>query len=183
MTTTPSKSPDFKKMNLDHKESCIVNDSILEPYYTAKIPTLSKVKRSLPKVERVEKSKSLKKIAIKEFMPSKIWEDVERVYKLEFKLGKGTYGEVVGATCRFTRDNVAIKHVSLHFESEYEIIKLLREIMVNQGMLTCPRAQSSLYFPKLIDIIVPSNQEADDLKDIFLVFEKEPMDLKSYILA
>ena len=116
-------------------------------------------------------------------MPSKIWEDVQRLYKLGKKLGKGTYGEVVGAFCRFTRDNVAIKHVSLYYESEYEITKLLREIKVNQGMLTCPRGQNSSFFPKLIDIIVPSEQEADDLQDIFLVFEKEPMDLKSYILA
>ena len=104
-------------------------------------------------------------------MPSKIWEDVQRLYKLGKKLGKGTYGEVVGAFCRFTRDNVAIKHVSLYYESEYEITKLLREIKVNQGMLTCPRGQNSSFFPKLIDIIVPSEQEADDLQDIFLVFE------------
>ena len=65
-------------MNLDHKESCIINDSILEPYYSAKIPALSKVKKSLPRVEICKAVKN----PVEELTFSKIWDDVQRLYKL-----------------------------------------------------------------------------------------------------
>jgi serine/threonine protein kinase len=104
-------------------------------------------------------------------MPSIIWEDVIRLYKIGDKLGQGAYGEVIAGTCRFTRDSVAIKHVALKHESEYEITKLIREIMVNQGLLTCIVGQKSQLFPKIVDVIIPSEQEPDDMRDIFLVFE------------
>jgi hypothetical protein len=67
---------------------------------------------------------------------------------------------------------VAIKHIS-NFQNFDEV---LTEIMVLQGL----QQIRSQFFTKLIEIVVPQDQ--NQISEIFLVLEREQMDL-SYFLS
>ena len=59
-----------------------------------------------------------------------IWNEVTKFYKLKKLIGKGVYGTVVSGKCLSTGQNVAIKHVSNFNDCEYDLTKILREVMV-----------------------------------------------------
>ena len=65
---------------------------------------------------------------LKELNLPAVWTDVLPHYKLTRKIGSGTYGTVVGASCKVTGEKVAIKHIKDFSLYEYDCCKLIREI-------------------------------------------------------
>ena len=53
--------------------------------------------------------------------------------------------------------------------------------MVMQGLQKVPEGRKSNFFTKLLDIIVPKNQNSSNVTDIFLVLEQEKMDLDHFL--
>ena len=49
-------------------------------------------------------------------------------YKLDKLIGKGSFGEVMKAKCRLTKNIVAIKLISDGYKSNYDFKKVMREI-------------------------------------------------------
>ena len=55
-------------------------------------------------------------------------DSVIKKYELKSIIGKGSYGCVTKAKCKRTGREVALKVMQQQSQTEYEIIKLLREI-------------------------------------------------------
>ena len=49
-------------------------------------------------------------------------------YTLGKKLGAGTYGTVMGAKCKISGLEVAIKHISDFSKYDYDCCKIIREV-------------------------------------------------------
>jgi mitogen-activated protein kinase 1/3 len=84
-----------------------------------------------------------------------IWSEVLPYYNLDKKLGAGTYGTVVGATCKSSGQCVAIKHIKDFSLYDYDCCKLIREIQIMSGLEEVAKNKKSCFYPKLLDIIVP----------------------------
>ena len=97
-------------------------------------------------------------------------------------IGKGSYGCVSKAKCRFTGKLVALKVMKNQTKTEYEIIKLLREIQLlrklddtyqrivgDNGQQT---QSTNLFVPVLLDIICPIRRRAKGLES----YKSENMD-------
>jgi hypothetical protein len=59
-----------------------------------------------------------------------IWSVALKFFQIEKLLGFGSYGQVVLATCKFSRRQVAIKFIQGIFKNEYDCVKVLREISI-----------------------------------------------------
>ena len=73
-------------------------------------------------------------------------------------IGKGSYGCVSKAKCRITGQLVAIKIMENHTDTEYDTIKILREVLIMKKMNNICREISSKrcmgsFIPQLIDLI------------------------------
>jgi len=92
---------------------------------------------------------------------------IEKRYELIKIIGKGSYGCVTKAKCKETGKLVALKVMKNQTKTEYEIIKLLREIQLLRKMNEIyqkankkiypndPKSQENPFIPALIDIICP----------------------------
>jgi serine/threonine protein kinase len=49
-------------------------------------------------------------------------------YTIEKKIGSGTYGTVIGAKCKISKVQVAIKHIKDFSLYDYDCCKVIREI-------------------------------------------------------
>jgi serine/threonine protein kinase len=58
----------------------------------------------------------------------KVWVTLKDDYKLLGVLGEGSYGQVVKGMCRVSKQTVAIKFIKNICESEYDCVKVIREI-------------------------------------------------------
>lgn len=84
-----------------------------------------------------------------------VWTEVMPLYTIERRLGAGTYGTVVGAKCRQSGQQVAIKHIKDFSLYDYDCCKLIREIQIMSGLEEVSKNKKSCFFPQLLDIIVP----------------------------
>jgi mitogen-activated protein kinase 1/3 len=87
----------------------------------------------------------------------------------------------VGATCKITKQEVAIKHIKDFSLYDYDCCKLIREIQITIGLEEVSKNKKSCFFPQLLDIIVPADTNSSSLNDIFLVLEKEDSDLRQFM--
>ena len=83
-------------------------------------------------------------------------------------LGKGSYGTVSKAKCKATGRIVALKILENICKSEYDTIKLVREIQLMRRL----NRISTLFVTELIDIITPEyngvdSKKTDDTADSF----------------
>ena len=76
-----------------------------------------------------------------------IWTEVMPYYTLDRKLGAGTYGTVVGAKCKKTAQQVAIKHIKDFSLYDYDCCKLIREIQIMSGLEDVSKNKKSCFFP------------------------------------
>ena len=60
----------------------------------------------------------------------KVWDCMEKEYELENVIGNGSYGQVVHGRNRVTGQSVAIKLLKDVFSSEYDVMKVIREIQL-----------------------------------------------------
>lgn len=71
-------------------------------------------------------------------------------------IGKGSYGCVSKAKCKKTGKFVAIKVFEKHTSSQYDTIKLVREILINKKLNEIQRKlglnEENGFIPKLYDI-------------------------------
>ena len=58
------------------------------------------------------------------------WKIVKKNYSITKFLGEGSYGVVVKARCRNTKDNVAIKMVGVDFSDIMSCRNIIREITI-----------------------------------------------------
>ena len=51
-----------------------------------------------------------------------VWDTVKPYYSLKKKLGAGSYGEVVKAKCKMTKQEVAIKYITDFADDDYSTL-------------------------------------------------------------
>jgi serine/threonine protein kinase len=95
--------------------------------------------------------KQLKENNKSEFDP--IWEDMSKSNGFELKgvLGQGSFGTVMKAQCRESKNEYAIKLIEQPFKNEYSARQLLREIKILRKFT---EMESNIYTTKIYDIIV-----------------------------
>lgn len=86
---------------------------------------------------------------------------VLKKYELKSIIGKGSYGCVTKAKCKRTGREVALKVMQQQSQTEYEIIKLLREIQILRRLneityeLQRNEKNKTSFIPELFEIICP----------------------------
>jgi serine/threonine protein kinase len=85
-----------------------------------------------------------------------LWGTIRKDYKLVEQLGKGSYGEVLKAVHRETKQHVAIKLMKNIFSDSYQARKTLREIKILRKLSRIP---NNLYTTNLKDVILPNEKE------------------------
>jgi serine/threonine protein kinase len=96
---------------------------------------------------------------------------INHKYKILALIGKGSYGCVSKAKCLETGKTVALKVMQNNNSTEYEFIKLLREIKIMRGLndiLSDSFNDHNPFVPQLLDIICPSLTSSQKLSDINL---------------
>lgn len=83
-----------------------------------------------------------------------LWQHVRVKYKLIEEMGEGSYGQVLKAMNRETKQIVAIKFMKNTFSDSYQARKTLREIKILRKLSRIP---NNLFTTALIDIILPQN--------------------------
>jgi mitogen-activated protein kinase 1/3 len=96
---------------------------------------------------------------------------ISQKYKILQLIGKGSYGCVSKAKCLDTGKTVALKVMQNNNSTEYEFIKLLREIKIMRGLneiLSESFTDHNPFVPQLFDIICPSLTSSQKYSDINL---------------
>ena len=103
-------------------------------------------------------------------------------YKIVKILGEGSFGIVVEARKKRTKEKVAIKYISDYDSSEYGALKTVREIQILKKLTEIPE---NVYTVKILDLIEPTKEalEKSSLKGngIFIVMEHMEIDLREFL--
>ena len=89
---------------------------------------------------------------------------IESKYEIIEFIGRGSYGSVSKGKCKLSGKIVAIKIMENQTDSEYDSIKLVREIQLMRHLnKICKKIdnKANTFIPELIDIIcleLPANQ-------------------------
>ena len=112
---------------------------------------------------------------------SKHWKIVSGQYKLLNVLGEGTFGKVIQARHRVTKQDVAIKFINTKFEKQSECRNILREISILKQF---SQMNENIFVSKLYEVIVASEDRVSlkDAQGIFIVMEYVPNDIKKLLL-
>ena len=82
----------------------------------------------------------------------KLWKQVKTEYKLKSELGAGSYGQVMLAKHRHTKQKVAIKLIRDCFKDACMARKTYREVKILRKLSSIPK---NIFTTRLIDIILP----------------------------
>ena len=80
------------------------------------------------------------------------WQEVKKHYSFKEYLGVGSFGTVLKATHRETKQTVAIKCIENFSESSYLSRQVLREIILLRKL---SQIKENAFTTKLVDIILP----------------------------
>ena len=110
------------------------------------------------------------------------WDQLMKQYKFLEVLGKGTFGQVIKAKNRKTKQLVAIKFVKTNFNNLVSTRAILREV----SLLRQLSSSKNSYVTNLIDVIISSDEKVFSLakaNGLFIVIEYFESDLKKFIHA
>lgn len=95
---------------------------------------------------------------------------ISKKYKIVQVIGKGSYGCVSKAKSLETGETVALKVMQNKSSTEYEFIKLLREIKIMRGLneILSDSFTENPFVPQLLDIICPSLTSSSKLSEVNL---------------
>ena len=86
--------------------------------------------------------------------------EIKTKFELIKVIGRGSYGCVTKAKCKTTGRIVAIKIFQNHQDTEYDTVKLVREIMIikklNEFQSQLGLNEENGFIPTLYDVIYPS---------------------------
>ena len=120
-------------------------------------------------------------LRLKELNLSNTWAAVLQDYDLIQHLGQGSFGQVVEGQCKISKRTVAIKLISNFSYYEYDCVKVIREIQIMRGIHQTAKNGICCFVPELLDLIIPSDEDEDNLKNIFIVMEHEQSDLRQLL--
>lgn len=87
-----------------------------------------------------------------------LWKNLKGEYKLLEEMGQGSYGFVVKAMHKQTKQIVGIKLMKNIFGDVYQARKTLREIKILRKLSRIP---NNLFTTSLLDIILPAEFEQE----------------------
>lgn len=108
---------------------------------------------------------------------SKVWDYIEKEYELESVIGKGSYGQVVQGRNRHNGQIVAIKLIKDVFSSEYDIMKVIREIQLLRHFREMDK--ECKFVSKLVDVELIEMDSG--VCHLFIIQEHIKTDLRSVL--
>lgn len=90
-----------------------------------------------------------------------VWQVVtDRNYKILSVIGEGAFGVVVRAKSSLTKKIVAIKHIQVEQDSQYSLVKVLRELKISQFLNghETRTADMQKYFASMQDLFCPPEE-------------------------
>ena len=87
---------------------------------------------------------------------TKHWRAVKENYKLLKVLGAGTFGKVVLAKHRTTKQEVAIKFIATTFDKQSECRNVLRELSILRQLTAM---KENIFTSKLKEVVVASDDK------------------------
>ena len=111
---------------------------------------------------------------------SSCWNEVTTEYKIKQIIGEGSYGQVVKARHRETKQIVAIKKIDCDFGMASELQYLASEVTI---MRQLTEMDDNIFTPKLLDVIIPKKNAENIIltKEVFLVMEILNVDYKDVL--
>ena len=82
---------------------------------------------------------------------SSAWDIASAYYNLEEIVGEGSYGQVIKGKCKKTSREVAIKFIQNVCESDYDCVKVIREIQLLRKLTEIP---NNVHTVELIDLLM-----------------------------
>ena len=82
------------------------------------------------------------------------WDEVILNYKIDSKIGEGTFGKVYKAQHIRTGRKVAIKHIFDNLNKSHRYIAIIREIQLMRKL----QDQSNCFTPKLLEVMIPTDE-------------------------
>jgi mitogen-activated protein kinase 1/3 len=111
-----------------------------------------------------------------------VWRVAMKKYDIIRILGKGSYGLVVEAKDKQTKQKVAIKYIPDYNESEYSCVKTLREIKILKLLSEIPENTNTV---KILDLFEAGKDGLKNHKEesgIFIVMEYMDANLKQLLI-
>jgi serine/threonine protein kinase len=99
---------------------------------------------------------------------------------LEEIVGEGSYGQVIKGKCKKSSRDVAIKFIQNVCESDYDCVKVIREIQLLRRLTEVP---NNVHTVELIDLLICPKESNNSLLGLFIVMEYIDSDLKHVMSA
>lgn len=103
-----------------------------------------------------------------------VWKCLEDDYELLKIQGQGSFGQVVKAIMKSKKKTVAIKYIEDAFDSIHCTKRVYREIAILRRLSSM---ENNIFTCKLIDVIIPEQEDRDQPCGIFLVMNHVNQDL------
>jgi len=102
-----------------------------------------------------------------------LWKSIRVEYKLLEEMGQGSYGQVIKAMHRQSKQVVAIKLMKNIFADSYQARKTLREIKILRKLSRIP---NNLFTTALMDVILPEGIDLNKFQKKLSVEEQKGKD-------
>jgi len=104
----------------------------------------------------------------------RVWSHIAADYNFIKIQGQGSFGQVVKATQKSTSKTVAIKYIQDAFDNIHSCKRVFREIAILRRLT---QMENNIFTVKLLDVIIPEENESQYPDGIFLVMDYVNQDL------